>query len=460
MEKGFYTAVRKIHFVGIGGIGMSGLAEILFRQGFEVSGSDLKESENTKYLSDLGIKVSIGHSPENINQSDVVVYSSAVNPETNPETIKARELGIPVIRRAEMLAEITRLNYTIAVSGTHGKTTTTSMCGLLLVYGGFDPTVIVGGRLRSFGGTNARLGNGNWTVVEADEYDRSFLQLLPTIAIVTNIEAEHLDIYKNYDEIKRTFVEFLNKVPFYGVIIAGIDDPGVKEILRDLKRKVVTFGLTRVADFRAENVAFAENQTFFDLFYAGQYKGKIMLNIPGVHNVKNALATIALGFQLGIDFQLIQKALSDFTGVNRRFEIKGIKKGIMVVDDYGHHPSEIQATLTSARNGWDRRIIAIFQPHTYSRTLAFAKEFGSSFDNSDILIVTDVYPAREIPIEGVSGKLVAESARDFGHKNVYYIPAIDDIVPFLKNHIKEGDMVITIGAGNIWKISEELLSIL
>ncbi len=460
MEKGFYTAVRKIHFVGIGGIGMSGLAEILFRQGFEVSGSDLKESENTKYLSDLGIRVSIGHSPENINQSDVVVYSSAVNPETNPETIKARELGIPVIRRAEMLAEITRLNYTIAVSGTHGKTTTTSMCGLLLMYGGFDPTVIVGGRLRSFGGTNARLGNGNWTVVEADEYDRSFLQLLPTIAIVTNIEAEHLDIYKNYDEIKRTFVEFLNKVPFYGVIIAGIDDPGVKEILRDLKRKVVTFGLTRVADFRAENVAFAENQTFFDLFYAGQNKGKIMLNVPGVHNVKNALATVALGFQLGIDFQLIQKALSDFTGVNRRFEIKGIKKGIMVVDDYGHHPSEIQATLTSARNGWDRRIIAIFQPHTYSRTLAFAKEFGSSFDNSDILIVTDVYPAREIPIEGVSGKLIAESARDFGHKNVYYIPEIDDIVPFLKNHLKNGDMVITIGAGNIWKISEELLNIL
>lgn len=460
MEKGFYTAVRKIHFVGIGGIGMSGLAEILFRQGFEVSGSDLKESENTKYLSDLGIRVLIGHSPENINQSDVVVYSSAVNPETNSETIKARELGIPVIRRAEMLAEITRLNYTIAVSGTHGKTTTTSMCGLLLVYGGFDPTVIVGGRLRSFGGTNARLGNGNWTVVEADEYDRSFLQLLPTIAIVTNIEAEHLDIYKNYDEIKRTFVEFLNKVPFYGVIIAGIDDPGVKEILRDLKRKVVTFGLTRVADFRAENLAFAENQTFFDLFYAGQYKGKIMLNVPGVHNVKNALATIALGFQLGIDFQLIQKALSDFTGVYRRFEIKGIKKGIMVVDDYGHHPSEIQATLTSARNGWDRRIIAIFQPHTYSRTLAFAKEFGSSFDNSDILIVTDVYPAREIPIEGVSGKLVAESARNFGHKNVYYIPEIDNIVPFLKNHLKEGDMVITIGAGNIWKISEELLNIL
>ncbi len=460
MVKGFYSAIRKIHFVGIGGIGMSGLAEILFRQGFGVTGSDLKESENTKYLSDLGIKISIGHSPENINKSDVVVYSSAVNPETNPETIKARELGIPVIRRAEMLAEITRLSYTIAISGTHGKTTTTSMCGLLLVYGGFDPTVIVGGRLRSFGGTNARLGSGNWTVVEADEYDRSFLQLLPTIAIVTNIEAEHLDIYKNYDEIKKTFVEFLNKVPFYGVIIAGIDDPGVKEILRDLKRKIVTFGLTRVADFRAENVAFAENQTFFDLFYEGEYKGKIMLNVPGVHNVKNALATIALGFQLGIDFQIILKALSDFTGVNRRFEIKGIRNGIMIVDDYGHHPTEIQATLTSARNGWDRRIIAIFQPHTYSRTLALAKEFGSSFDNSDILIVTDVYPARETPIEGVSGKLVADSARNYGHRNVYYIPKMGDIVPFLKNHLKEGDMVITIGAGNIWKVSEELLSIL
>jgi UDP-N-acetylmuramate--alanine ligase len=458
MRKGFYSAVKTIHFVGIGGIGMSGLAEILFRQGFVVSGSDLKESENTEYLSKLGIQISIGHSAENVLQKDVVVYSSAVDPDANPETLKAKELGIPVIRRAEMLAEITRLNYTIAISGTHGKTTTTSLCGLLLMNANFDPTVVVGGRLRSFGGTNARLGNGDWTVVEADEYDRSFLQLQPTIAIVNNIEPEHLDIYENFDDLKKTFVEFLNKVPFYGVILAGIDDPGVKEILKELKRKVVTFGLTRVADFRAENIAFAENQSFFEVFHNNQHLGKVILNIPGIHNVKNALATIALGFQLGIDFETIKNTLQGFYGVFRRFEIKAVKDDIMIVDDYAHHPSEIRATLSAARNGWNRRIIAVFQPHTFSRTLAFSKEFGSAFDDADILIVTDIYPAREAPIDGVTGKLIADSAREFGHKNVFYIPEFNEIVPFIQNLLKSGDMVLTIGAGNIWKVAEKLKS--
>lgn len=456
MKKGFFSAVKKIHFVGIGGIGMSGIAEVLHRQGFIITGSDLKESENTTYLRNLGIKIYIGHSQENVQDVDVVVYSSAVNPETNPETKIAKSLGIPIIRRAEMLAEITRLNYTIAISGTHGKTTTTSLCGHLLINAGFDPTVIVGGRLRSFGGINARLGNGEWTVVEADEYDRSFLQLLPTIAIVNNIEPDHLDIYKDLEDIKRTFVEFLNKVPFYGLVIAGIDDTGVKEILKDIHRKVVTFGLSRVADFRAEDIIFAGMQTSFECFQDSTSLGRFILNIPGMHSVKNALATIAVGIHLGIDVETIRQTLLEFSGVHRRFEIKADKNGIMIIDDYAHHPSEIAATLSAARNGWNRRIIAIFQPHTYTRTLALAKEFGSAFDQADILIVTDVYPAREEPIEGVSGQLIADSARQFGHKNVYYIPQLGDVAPQVQELIREGDIVITLGAGNIWKVAEQL----
>jgi UDP-N-acetylmuramate--alanine ligase len=456
MRKGFFSAVKNVHFVGIGGIGMSGIAEVLFRLGFNVTGSDLRESENTKYLSELGIKIYIGHSAENIGDSDVVVYSSAVNPEVNPEILEARRRGIPVIRRAEMLAEVTRLNYTIAISGTHGKTTTTSLIGHMLIKANFDPTVIVGGRLRSFGGINARLGNGEWTVVEADEYDRSFLQLLPTIAIVNNIEPEHLDIYKDFEDIKSTFVEFLNRVPFYGVVIAGVDDPGVKEILKDIKRKTITFGLSRYADFRAENIFFAETQTSFECYTNSKFLGTFILNLPGLHSVKNALATIAVGTQLGIDLETIRQTLAEFSGVHRRFEILAEKNGIMVIDDYAHHPSEVAATLSAARNGWNKRIIAIFQPHTYTRTLALAKEFGSAFDQADILIVTDVYSAREEPIEGVSGELIVQSAKQFGHKNVLYVPKLEDIVPEVLNIIQEGDMVITLGAGSIWKVATEL----
>ncbi|MGB9771970.1 MAG: UDP-N-acetylmuramate--L-alanine ligase [Candidatus Kapaibacteriota bacterium] len=456
MKKGFFSAVKNIHFVGIGGIGMSGIAEVLFRQGFNVTGSDLKESENTEYLRNLGIKVFIGHTPENVVGSDVVVYSSAIKVDENPETVEAKRLGIPVIRRAEMLAEVTRLNYTIAISGTHGKTTTTSLCGHLLINANFDPTVIVGGRLRSFGGINARLGNGEWTVVEADEYDRSFLQLSPTVAIVNNIEPEHLDIYKDFDDIKSTFVEFLNKVPFYGLVIAGVDDVGVKEILKNIKRKTITFGLSRVADFRAEEIVFDGTQTSFECFNNSSSLGNFILNIPGYHSVKNALATIALGVQLGIDLELIRKTLSEFKGVHRRFEIIVESNGIMIVDDYAHHPSEVVATLSAARNGWNRRIIAIFQPHTYTRTLSLAKEFGTSFDEADVLIVTDVYPAREQPIEGVTGELIADAARQFGHRNVHYIPNLEDVIPFIKNILKENDIVITLGAGSIWKVANEL----
>jgi UDP-N-acetylmuramate--alanine ligase len=456
--KKYFSAVKSIHFVGIGGIGMSGIAEILHHQGFRITGSDLQKSENTEYLRRLGIDVKIGHSAENISSADVVVYSSAVVPSENPETLEADRLGIPVLRRAEMLAEISRLQYTIAVSGTHGKTTTTSLCGLLLINAGFDPTVIVGGRLHSLGGTNARLGAGEWTVVEADEFDRYFLQLSPTIGIVNNIEPEHLDIYADFEDLKKAFTEFLNKVPFYGVVVAGIDDQGVKQIHSQIKRKVVTFGTSKVADFRAEEITFAQKQTSFEVFFKNDPLGKVFLNIPGFHNVKNALATIAVGFELGIDFETIKQTLFEFSGVYRRFEIKLEKDGIMIVDDYAHHPSEVQATLKAARNGWNKRIIAIFQPHTYTRTKFLCDEFGASFDDADVLIVTDVYPAREKPIEGVSGKIIADAVIGMGHKNVHYIPEFEQIPEVVKSLLQGQDMIITIGAGNIWKVAERLVT--
>jgi UDP-N-acetylmuramate--alanine ligase len=355
-----------------------------------------------------------------------------------------------------MLAEVSRLNYCLAISGTHGKTTTTSLCGLTMLKGGLDPTVIVGGRLRGFGGTNARLGRGDWTVVEADEFDRSFLQLLPTIAVVNNIEPEHLDIYKDFDDLKNTFLEFSNKVPFYGFVAVCLDDIGVKSILGNIKKKVITYGLSRHANVRAENIKFDNIKSEFKTFYEGEELGQVRLNIPGVHNIRNSLAAIAIGLELKIPFEQISEALSEFTGVNRRFEIKGNKNGIMVVDDYAHHPTEVQATIAAARNGWNKRIISVFQPHTYTRTRDFYKDFGKSFDDSDILIVTDVYPAREKPIEGVNGKLIADTAISYGHKNVIYAETLDEAYNYVKEILKEGDLLLTLGAGDIWKLANRL----
>lgn len=452
-----FSSVKKIHFVGIGGIGMSAIAEILINQGFSISGSDLSSGENTDYLEKLGAKIFIGHRSENINDAEVVVYSSAVKVNENPETVEALKRNIPTLRRAEMLSEVSRLKYTLAISGTHGKTTTTSMLGLTLMKAGIDPTVIVGGRLKGFGGTNARLGNGEWIVVEADEYDRSFLQLSPTISIVNNVEAEHLDIYKDFEDLKTTFTEFANKVPFYGFIAAGIDDTGVKEILSGIKKKVVTFGLSRNADVRAQNIEYNEKNTTFDLYYYGEKLGQILINVPGTHNVKNALGALTVALQLNIDFETVKAGIAEFTGVNRRFEIKGEKDSYTVIDDYAHHPTEILATLQAARAGWNRRIVCVFQPHTYTRTKEFFKDFGKAFDEADLLIVTDVYPARELPIEGVTGKLIADAAVQFGHKHVTYIEKKEEILPELRNILKAGDIVITMGAGDIWKISNELI---
>lgn len=449
-----FSTVKRLHFVGIGGIGMSGIAEILLNEGFDVSGSDIAKSENTDYLEKLGIKIYIGHNEKNIEGAEVVVYSSAVNPNENPETIAASQKNIPLLRRAEMLAEVSRLKYNIAISGTHGKTTTTSMIGLILIKAGLDPTVIVGGRLRDFGGTNARLGKGEWTVVEADEFDRSFLQLFPTIAVVNNIEAEHLDIYKDMNDLTETFAQFANKVPFYGFIALGIDDPGVKSIYAKVNKKIRTYGFSRNCDVRAERIIYENRQVRAIIFENNVELGEVTINVPGEHNLKNAMAAITVARGLNIEFEVINSALQEFKGVFRRFDIKGEKDGVLYVDDYAHHPTEVKAVLKAARNSWNRRIVAAFQPHTYTRTMHLHEQFAASFDDADVIIITDVYPAREQPIEGITGKLIADGAMKYGHKNVLYIPTLDELKRQLPDILKDGDVFITIGAGNICNLSQ------
>ena len=454
-----FTSIKKVHFVGIGGIGMSGIAEILINQGFEVSGSDMSAGQNTEALVNAGAKIYIGHSADNIKDAEVVVYSSAVKPLDNPETKAALQKGIPVIRRAEMLAEVSRLNYCLAIAGTHGKTTTTSMLGLVLIKAGIDPTVIVGGRLIDFGGTNARLGKGKWTVVEADEYDRSFLQLFPTISIINNIEPEHLDIYKDFDDIKDTFTEFANKVPFYGFVALGLDDSGVKAILKRINKQIVTFGMSRNCDYRADNIEMSTHSIKCNVYEFNNLLGELTIHVPGIHNLKNALASIAVARKMDIPYEIIASALNEFKGVYRRFDIHGEFGGVLVVDDYAHHPTEVKATLTAARNGWNRRIVAAFQPHTFTRTQALYKDFAEAFDNADVLIVTDVYPARELPIEGITGKLIADEAISYGHKNVHYIPTLEEVKEKINDILLPGDILITIGAGNIYTIGEYVESI-
>jgi UDP-N-acetylmuramate--alanine ligase len=449
--------IKRIHFVGIGGIGMSGLAEILLNQGFEVSGSDLNESEITNRLEDLGVRIAIGHSSENLKDADVLVYSSAVTAD-NPELIEATERKIPVIKRAELLAETMRMKYGIGIAGTHGKTTTTSMVGLVLTEGGVDPTIIVGGKLSGLGGTNARLGNGEYIVVEADEFDRTFLKLTPTIAAITTLEKEHLDIYKDLDDLKTAFIEFANKVPFYGFVTLCLDEPALQEIIPMINKKIITYGINPQADVRALDLRHNEFNSTFSVNYFGEELGDITLRIPGVHNVKNALVAVVIGLQLGIPFSKIKTALEKFAGVYRRFETK-YSDGILVIDDYAHHPTEINASLTSVRGGWKRRVIAVFQPHLFSRTRDFYQEFGRVFLNSDIFICTDVYPAREKPIEGITGEVVAEAARKFGHKNVYYLPDKNEVPEFLNEIVEDGDIVLTMGAGDIWKYGEEFVKL-
>ncbi|MFA6978085.1 MAG: UDP-N-acetylmuramate--L-alanine ligase [Ignavibacteriaceae bacterium] len=453
-----FKNIKKVHFVGIGGIGMSGIAEILLNQGFEISGSDKSFSEVTKRLQDLGIQVYEGHKPENLKDADVLVYSSAVTID-NPEVNAAIERKIPVIKRAEMLAECMRMKYGIGIAGTHGKTTTTSMVGLVLTEGNIDPTIIVGGKLSGLGGTNARLGNGEFIVVEADEFDRTFLKLTPTIAAITTLEQEHLDTYKDLDDIKEAFISFANKVPFYGFVVLCLDEPALQDILPSINKKVITYGTTSQADVRATDIKHSEFHSTFTVIYKGNELGKIKLNNPGLHYVKNSLVAVIIGIELGLEFKTIKHALESFTGVYRRFEVK-YDKEVLVIDDYGHHPTETSATLAGIRSGWNRRLVAVFQPHLYSRTRDFYQEFGRSFLNSDIFICTDVYPAREEPIEGISGLLIAEAAKKFGHKNVHYIKDKNDVPKFLSEIKKDGDIIVTLGAGDIWKYGETFVKTL
>lgn len=450
-----FSSIKKIHFVGIGGIGMSGIAEILLDQGFSVSGSDKALSDVTERLQHLGAAVMEGHSRENVSDDvDVLVYSSAVPPD-NPELVEAIGRKIPVIRRAEMLAEVMRLKYGIGIAGTHGKTTTTSMTSLVLLEGKLDPTVIVGGKLSGLGGTNARLGRGEFIVVEADEFDRSFLSITPTIAVLTTLDTDHLDCYRDLEDIKGAFVQFANKVPFYGFVVLCVDEPALLDIMPGLgKKKIVTYGLNPQADVQATDIRYREDTSTFLVTCRDQELGEVTLHVPGRHNVQNALAAISVGLELGVPFENVKEGIQKFQGVYRRWEKKGEVKGVTVYDDYAHHPTECSATLSGVKAGWKRRVVCVFQPHLYSRTRDFYEEFGKSFLLSDVLIVTDVYPAREEPIQGVSGELIIDAARRFGHKDTHYVPDKNSLPSLLVSCVKKGDIVITMGAGDIWKFGE------
>ena len=454
-----FGKVKKVHFVGIGGIGMSGIAELLINLGFEVTGSDMKTTNITENLQKHGAVIYEGHKPENVNDSDVLVYSSAVQVD-NPELQRAKDKQIPIIRRAEMLSELLKLKQTsIAVGGTHGKTTTTSMMGAVLTEALLDPTLVVGGVVKSLD-VNALLGQGDVIVAEADEFDKSFLQLTPTYAIITNIDTDHMDCYDSEEDLLNAFAQYANAIPFYGAVVACVDEPLIKRILPDISRPVITYGFSGDAEFQAERRLYREVRSTFVVKHRGKELGEVEMMVPGAHNIKNALAVIALGTEMNIDFNTISNGLKQFSGVKRRFEIKGIFDDVMVVDDYAHHPTEVSATLRAIKNGWDRRLVAVFQPHLYSRTQDLYEDFARSFLISDVLLVTDVYPAREEPIAGVTGELITNMAKSMGHENVYWVEDKKRLVAAMKALVEPGDLVITMGAGDIWRICDKYAAIL
>jgi UDP-N-acetylmuramate--alanine ligase len=450
-----FKKIRRIHFVGIGGIGMSGIAEVLHNLGYLVSGSDSRESETTRRLASLGVRVVIGHQAENLGEADVVVRSSAVGQE-NAEVAAARQRLVPVIQRAEMLAELMRMKYGVAVAGTHGKTTTTSMVATVLARGGLDPTMVIGGRLNALG-SNAKLGRGDFLVAEADESDGSFLKLSPTIAVVTTVDAEHLDYYRDLAHIQDTFVEFINKVPFYGMAVLCLDQENIQALLPRVEKRYVTYGLRSQADVLARDVEFAGMTSACRVFWKGELLGRLALNVPGLHNVYNALAAVVVGMDLDLRFEVIRDALAEFTGVDRRFQVRGEAAGITVVDDYAHHPVELKATLNAAKDGFGRRVIAVFQPHRYSRTQALLGEFSTAFYQADRLFVTEIYPAGEAPIPGVSGRQIADGVAGHGHRHVTYVADKSELAKAVLDQAAPGDMVLTLGAGDIWRVGEEIL---
>ena len=451
-----YKRYQHIHFVGIGGIGMSGIAEILVNLGYRVSGSDQKRTETIERLERLGAKVFMGHQAANVEGVHVLVYSAAVSAD-NVEIQTARQRQVPTIPRAEMLAELMRLKYGIAVAGTHGKTTTTSMVGAVLAEGRYDPTIVVGGRVTNLG-SNARLGQGEYLVAEADESDGSFLKLAPTIAVVTTIDAEHLDHYGSLDAIRAAFLTFVNKVPFYGAVVLCLDQPNIQMLLPQVEKRIITYGLESGADLVARRLRLSGMTSRFDVFHRGELLGECVLQIPGRHNVLNALAAIGVGLDLEIPFATISAALAGFAGVQRRFQIRGTAGGVTVVDDYGHHPAEIRATLAAAKAGFDSRVVTVFQPHRYSRTLHLRQEFLTAFNQADVLVVMDIYPAGEAPIPGVSAADLADGIRAHGHRNVTYLG--NDrarIVDHVCEISRPGDLVLTLGAGDVSQLGSDIL---
>jgi UDP-N-acetylmuramate--alanine ligase len=450
-----FKKIQRIHFVGIGGIGMSGIAELLLNLGYKVTGSDLKPGPITQRLSALGGKIYSGHAAENVHDANVVVISSAVR-QDNVEVVEAKKLQIPVIPRAEMLAELMRLKYSVAIAGSHGKTTTTSMVATVLVHGGYDPTVVIGGRLNALG-SNAKLGKGEFLVAEADESDGSFLKLSPTLAVVTNIDREHLDYYAGLAEIEAAFTTFVNKVPFYGAAVLCLDDPNVQAIIPRVERRILTYGTSKQANLVATRIEFQGFGCCYQACYRGDVLGSVSLKVPGQHGVLNSLAALAIGLELEIPVEKIIGALRDFQNADRRFQIKGEKQGVLVVDDYGHHPTEIIATLSAARGASDRRIIAVFQPHRYTRTHALQEEFARAFYHADVVIVLPIYAAGEDAIPGVTAEKLADMIKKHGHRDVMYAPDFPAALQALQAKLQEGDLLLTLGAGDVWKIGEEWL---
>lgn len=454
-----YLKKYHIHFVGIGGIGMSGIAELLLNLGYKVSGSDLRATDITRRLKSLGGTIYKGHKAINIENADVVVVSSAIGAE-NPEATAARQAAIPVIPRAEMLAELMRLKFSIAIAGAHGKTSTTSMVAAVLGQGGLDPTVVIGGKLISVD-TNALLGQGDFIVAEADESDGSFLSYSPAIAVVTNIDREHLDFYQDLDAIKDVFLRFIDRIPFYGLAVLCLDNESVQELIPEIKKRFTTYGVSSQADLQAKNVVFNGIKSSFDLYHQETLLGEISMNLPGMHNVYNAMAAVAVGLELEIPFEKIQAAFKTLSGVRRRMEIKGEKKGVLVVDDYGHHPTEIKTTLTAASETWPkRRKVVVFQPHRYTRTKALFDDFTRAFYESDLLLVLPIYAAGEKEIKDVTAGALAEGIKAHGHKNVIHVSGADQAVDQLTKIVKPQDLVITLGAGDVWRLGQKLLEVL
>ncbi len=453
-RRAMFRKTQHIHLVGIGGSGMSGIAEVLLTLGYKVTGSDLAASDATRRLEELGGKIFIGHHESNIGAAQVVVTSSAVVP-TNPEVVAAKAKPIPVIPRAEMLAELMRLKYGVAIAGAHGKTTTTSMVASVLAEGGLDPTMVIGGKVNALG-SHARLGRGELLVAEADESDGSFLRLSPTIVAVTNIDREHLDHYGSMAQVEATFLEFINRIPFYGLAVLCSDNERVRSLLGGVVKRYQTYGLEEPAggpppDFRATDIVLKEWGSEFRAFFRGRALGPFRLAIPGIHNVSNALVAVAIGLELDVPVDLIRRGLAAFSGVERRFHLRGDKHGIMVVDDYGHHPTEIKATLAAAKQGWRRRLVVLFQPHRYTRTRDLMDDFARAFDEADALFVTDIYPASESPIPGVTGETLVERIKGAGHPNVTWVPQKQELPDRVTPILQPGDLVLTLGAGDIWK---------